>query len=303
MPGPLTTLYQRPLERVMFHPERDCNPFFHFFESLWMLAGRNDLAFPEHFVKRMRTFSDDGETLHGAYGHRWRVHFGFDQLPPIALALKENPDDRRNVLQMWDAEVDLARVGKDVPCNTQCYFTRDADGALDMTVCNRSNDVVWGAYGANAVHFSYLQEYVAYLIGCPVGRYWQISNNFHGYLDTINPLSMLRDQVADGSRKESCPYSMSWVKPFPLANPDTPPEIWQQDLNLFLEEGPIIGFREPFFRKVATPLWMAHEAFKRNSGEERYTTTLEILQQCRATDWRRACEEWVQRRYDKWKLR
>ena len=32
---------------------------------------------------------------------------------------------------------------------------------LCMTVCNRSNDMLWGAYGANVVHMSMLQEFVA----------------------------------------------------------------------------------------------------------------------------------------------
>ncbi len=45
-PCPVTTVYRRPDERVLFWPERDANPFFHFMESLWMLAGRNDVAWP-----------------------------------------------------------------------------------------------------------------------------------------------------------------------------------------------------------------------------------------------------------------
>ena len=38
MPTPVTTVYQRPQERVVFSPERNANPFFHLMESLWMLA-------------------------------------------------------------------------------------------------------------------------------------------------------------------------------------------------------------------------------------------------------------------------
>jgi hypothetical protein len=38
---PVCTTYERPYERVLFNSERDANPFFHFMESLWMLAGRN----------------------------------------------------------------------------------------------------------------------------------------------------------------------------------------------------------------------------------------------------------------------
>ena len=37
---PVTTVYSKPCERVCLIKERDANPFFHFIESLWMLAGR-----------------------------------------------------------------------------------------------------------------------------------------------------------------------------------------------------------------------------------------------------------------------
>ena len=79
VPCPVTTTYLRPLRRILFDSVRDCNPFFHFFESLWMLAGRNDVAFVEKFNKRMATFSDDGSTLNGAYGYRWRRHFSYKE--------------------------------------------------------------------------------------------------------------------------------------------------------------------------------------------------------------------------------
>lgn len=159
--GPVTTEYARPRERVLLLPERDANPFFHLFESLWMLNGNEDVAPLVHYVKRMATFSDDGKIFHGAYGHRWQHHFHFDQLTLIIRALKANPDDRRCVLQMWDTIADLGWPKRDIPCNTQAYFSRDYLGRLDMTVCCRSNDIIWGAYGANAVHFSMLQEFLA----------------------------------------------------------------------------------------------------------------------------------------------
>ena len=67
---PVTTVYANPNERVLFDPDRDANPFFHFMEGLWMLAGFNDLATMEYYNKGMSRYSDDGETLWGAYGCR-----------------------------------------------------------------------------------------------------------------------------------------------------------------------------------------------------------------------------------------
>src|SRR5690242_8497290 len=121
-PEPVTTKFRFPCERVLFDPTRDCNPFFHFFEGLWMLAGRNDVAWITQFNKRMMSFSDDGVTYHAAYGHRWRHHFDeIDQLAGIVSLLERNHDERRAVLQMWDPTCDLGRVGKDLTCNTAVY--------------------------------------------------------------------------------------------------------------------------------------------------------------------------------------
>jgi thymidylate synthase len=287
-PTPVTTVYEDPTQRVIFWAERDANPFFHFFESLWMLNGNNDVGFVSQFVKRMRTFSDNGKTFHGAYGYRWRRHFNHDQLSIIIDILKKNPDDRRCVLQIWDAQVDLGKTGKDFPCNTQVYFSRDVYGHLDMTVCNRSNDIIWGCYGANAVHFSFLQEFVASSIGCKVGKYYQVSNNWHGYLETIEPLRYLS---MEGYKS---PYEKEKIKPFPIMSVSM--EEWQQDLSMFINVGLVIGFKDPFFKKVVTPMYNSFLAFKNAEDSERFETAHEILEDCAAEDWRIACQEWILRR-------
>jgi len=192
--GPVTVHYEKPLERVVFWPERDCNPFFHLYESLWLLEGRNDVAPLARYVKKNLDYSDDGVTLHGAYGHRWRHSpaSNGDQLVAIARQLRENPDDRRCVLQMWDAERDLGRLGKDLPCNTIATFQRGIEGKLNLTVFNRSNDLVYGMLGANCVQFATLLEYMALWIGCSAGYYEQVTVNLHGYLETLKGTEKIR---------------------------------------------------------------------------------------------------------------
>jgi hypothetical protein len=87
MPEPVTTIYTHPDERVLFNRKRDCNPVFHLMESIWMMAGRNDVAFLSQFNKNMVNFSDDGVTFNAAYGYRWRHHFGFDQIRAVIKTL------------------------------------------------------------------------------------------------------------------------------------------------------------------------------------------------------------------------
>lgn len=315
-PVPVTTIYHNPRERVIFWPERDANPFFHFFEALWMLGGRNDLSFLTQFVKRFEQFSNDGFSLSGAYGFRWRYHWregvmapgghakarSIDQIERLVDLLTKNPWSRRGVLTMFDPIEDLRadESNKDVPCNTQIYFMtgygrRDEPNQLHMTVTCRSNDIIWGAYGANMVHFSTLHEYIAARLGLAVGVYYQMSNNFHAYEDVF-----LKTRVGDLSlgvgRTKGDPYTAGEVAPYPLV---ADPATWDRDLALFFEDPTSNGFTNPFFGQVAKPMWWSHVAAKRHQ----YVNALEILEQCAAADWRRAAEEWVLRRKAAWQVR
>lgn len=337
---PVTTVYDSPTERVLFHPWRDANPFFHLIESLWMIAGRDDLASLTKYVSTFSNFSDDGVTVPGAYGKRWRdwdeperdphsgeivgrIQLWPDQLNRVVEQLRANPRDRRVVIQMWDPAVDVQRNidgSKDVPCNiTALPF--ETDGKLNLTVFCRSNDMIWGAYGANAVHFSFLLEYLAARVGLEVGRYYQVSNNFHAYVENAGD----PDACWPTTWGPTDPYAGGLVSSMPIfaARPvgsDSlyPPQVtWmgsddaarerliKQDLAVFFDEGAFAAskmVRWPFLSRVAIPMALAHEHWKKNKGEDRFTGALEILQQMpERNDWRRACEEWVQRRYDKWR--
>ena len=284
---PVTTMYLRPDERVLFWPERNANPYFHFMESLWMLAGRNDVKWISQFNKSFGQFSDDGKRFHGAYGHRWRMHFKMDQIKSVVEILRKNLLDRRAVIQMWSADDDLGRDGLDFPCNLIIAFDA-TDGRLNMTVFNRSNDIVWGAYGANAVHMSFLQEFVASAASLPLGIYWQVSNNWHGYLSTIEKVKPLIDK-----KFEMSPYDLNEVKPFPIMT--TPMNDWLEDLDVFMDDGPIVGFRDVFFRRVVTPIYHSWMAKNNTDDPNRYEKASEIIQQCSASDWRKACQEWLDR--------
>lgn len=289
MPQPTTFHYQNPVEKIVWFKERDANPFFHFMEALWMLGGRNDVDFVSRYVKTMGQFSDDGVTFNGAYGFRWRVHFGRDQLHDIVENLRRNQEDRRNVLTMWDGGHDLGLQSKDVPCNTQAYFQINPEGSLDMTVCNRSNDMVWGALGANCVHFAMLQEFMAAAVGVPVGGYWQMSANMHVYERHFELITKLNDVTVNNQDRYDLP-----LEHFPLMS--IAPETWMQDLAIFLDEGPIVGFRDPFFRRVATPIYQAFQAYQNKNDPRRIDAALQILDQCKDPAWAMACSEWLERR-------
>ena len=67
-----------------------------------------------------------------------------------------------------------------------------------MTVCCRSNDIIWGTYGTNAVHFSMLQEYLAARLNAQLGVYRHISDSFHAYssvLEKVKDIQWIKKKI------------------------------------------------------------------------------------------------------------
>lgn len=280
--GPVLVTYLQPTERVLFDPTRDANPFFHLYEALWMLDGRNDVESLARYNSKIDFCSDDGETFWGAYGARWRSWFnGEDQLESAIAELKLNPNSRRVVISMWDPLQDpdkAANGGKDVPCNTHIYLQLE-NGKLNLTVSNRSNDLFWGMLGANVVQMSILQEWLAAHLGAKVGLYHQFTNNLHYYTARFNPQDYGPPKTDYGT----------FTQPFPLVkNPTT----FDEELAEFLELKAKGVYTEPFLEQVAKPAVIAYEFYK----EGAYQMALNIATNIVAADWRIACTVWLDRR-------
>lgn len=334
LPGPVVTDTHRPTERVLFSAVRDANPFFHLAEAFWMLAGRNDAAFLNRFVRDFgERFAEPDGTIHGAYGHRWRRALQIDQLDHVVSVLQRDHTSRQCVLQMWDCGIavlpvdrgngdvgelvvgqnDLMGTWRDRPCNTHTYLRvrRVATGiektplVLDLTVCCRSNDAIWGAHGANAVHFSVLQEYLAARIGVSIGTMYQVSNNYHAYVSEIERLTtrvvgempaveiynprafVLLDRLDDDR------YSKGDVMAKPLF--DSPENIDTdiEDLMSAVEHGrPHASYVNDALHAVEGLLF-AHAVRERDPAG-----ALERVDECAdlLPDWTMACREWLLRR-------
>lgn len=306
-PGPVTTIYTKPCERVLLNPDRDANPFFHLMEAMWMLAGRKDAAFLNRYVGDFGArFAEQDGSIHDAYGHRWRQHFGFDQINEIVKKLQTNRGDRQCVLQMWDAHSDLADIGgandllgdlKTRPCNTHVYFRAHPNNTLDMTLLCRSNDMIFGGYGANAVHFSFLLEYVATMAGLTVGTFYQVSNNFHAYEDVLKKVAPNGSFYLDQDKLhyyESDP---------PVALVSSPMHFDAELLHVvnILHDSPelnnplrvILPFKNDFLSRTVIPMMHAHRQWKFGGRRE---IAFSMLGDVEASDWRRAGEEWMIRR-------
>jgi len=294
-PFPVTTVFRNPWQRVLLCRNRDANPFFHFFEGMWMLCGHNDVHFPAMFNKRFLEYSDDGVTQAGAYGFRWRHHFGMDQLAVIERELQELPDSRRCVLQMWDPDTDLTgiRTSVDVPCNTVVYFKVDpTNTTLRMTVSCRSNDIIWGLYGANVVHFSFLHEYLAARLNLLMGDYVHISDSFHGYVDVLNKHPYGSMDVKYPVYQSDVANLYEGVRRTPNFLPLLREAIYQQRDEDWL---PVV--RDPFIENVVMPMrraWNAYKDFK--LGMDTCDELEDAIQEIAASDWREAVSAWTNKR-------
>lgn len=280
IPDPVATVIAKPHERVLLDPERNCNPFFHLMEGLWMLAGRRDVAFLDQFNKNMVNFSDDGLIFNGAYGWRWIHEFQIHQVEEVIRMLANNPLDRRAVITMWNPNEDLGSKSKDVPCNQQMMF-RVVGSTLDMLTTNRSNDVVWGLCGANAVHLTMLQEYIALALGLSVGIWTHVSNNLHLYTGPHEHLIGKTDYFADRNRE----YVGNFRENLFISR-----QTFDYELMRFLDNGPDYGFTEPFLEYTAAPVWRAWAKYK--SGD--MYGALKEAAQIRSDDWAAACRSWLE---------
>jgi hypothetical protein len=315
MRSPVVTVYSRPQERVLFEPQRAANPFFHLMESIWMLAGRRDATWLDQYVSDFSSrFAEDDGDAHGAYGHRWRRHFGGDQLLKAGELLLRDPTTRQAVIAMWDPDQDLGAIKRDIPCNDMIMLRSRRDHLddcweLDMTVLCRSNDVVWGCYGANAVHMSMVHEVLAQLSGMRIGRYTQFSNNWHAYTEVL-------DKVASGSLAPTHQwdaYSNGLARAMPLFEcnvENSPRDEMAAEARAFLihceafcrERDSIAGNPRAFyngrsiwFKSVAVPMQLAHVCMKSGDFEEAMVQVSKI----EAEDWQLAAQNFVERRRDR----
>lgn len=274
---PFTLTLEDPRKRVLFCPRRNANPVFHLAEALWMLAGSNEVEFVKKYNKQMYSYSDNGITFNAAYGHRWRNHFGHDQLLIVIEMLKSNPQDRRVVLSMWDPREDLNSDSLDVPCNTQAVF-RIYKRKLHMTTFNRSNDLVWGLMGANCVHLTILQEFIAAAVGVELGTWHHVTNNLHVY---EHHFQLIKDIANAPFNYETYPTPAPLVK--------NPQAFLDDCADMVTGEDDV--FREPFFDGTVAPMLQSWAKWKDNKP----TDALYLASCIDADDWRRATSEWYKR--------
>jgi thymidylate synthase len=182
-------MIENPRERCLVLSHRNDNIFAKIAETLWVMAGRNDIKWLSAYLPRAVDYSDDGTSWRAGYGARLRrygYHFdnsfndpGVDQIKAVYNLLRKDKYSRRAVMSMWDPTTDYGD-SKDIPCNDWFQF-QARDTKLHMDVAQRSSDLLWGFSGTNTFEWSVLHEAMASWLGLDVGEFHYHIGNLHLY--------------------------------------------------------------------------------------------------------------------------
>jgi thymidylate synthase len=185
------------VQRHVTLPARRANPIFCFAEALWYLAGTNDLSFISYYAPGIKRYSADGRTLQGtAYGPRiFRYpRVDLDQWARIGTVLREDPDSKRAVIQIFDPFELRESSNIDVACTLALQFLI-RDGALCVVGFMRANDAFRGMV-SDVFSFTVLQELMARQLGVPVGTYHHQVGSMHVYDSDIEWASKVLAEAA-----------------------------------------------------------------------------------------------------------
>lgn len=173
-------------------PVRILNPAFAVAETVWHLSG-SDAPWIFDYNARLRQYADDG-VLRGAYGPRMRNWGGrVDQLARVVEILKEDPDSRRALIQLYDPAQDAAGH-KDVPCTLGFRFLLRA-GRLHMAAMMRGQDV-WIGMPYDVFFYTVLHELVAGWLDAELGEFHLHVGSLHIYDEHVEQADLLTSLTA-----------------------------------------------------------------------------------------------------------
>jgi hypothetical protein len=134
-----------------------------------------------------------------------------------------------------------------------------------------------------------LQEYIAAMVGVRVGKYYQISNNFHVYTNILAKIN-LGLGAADFYIDQQT-YKAKAI-PIPLVDD---PDSFDTDLRVFMlgKVAVLHSYRNSFFPNVAIPMFAAYAFWRDRRPEDAFLTLKRMPASC---DWRIAGKAFFARR-------
>lgn len=131
--------------------KRKLNYSFACAEAWWIISGKNSVKEIAKYNSKLLQFTDDQETLWGAYGPRF-----VEQLPYIIDCLSAQPHSRQAVCQIWRPSPPKT---KDCPCTLSIQWLI-RNGGLHCIDTMRSSDI-WLGWPYDVFVFTMVSGYVA----------------------------------------------------------------------------------------------------------------------------------------------
>lgn len=135
-------------------------------EALWILDGMDDLATIQTYAKSYAKYSDDGMSLYGAYGPRFRQQF-----QGVVASLAKDSFTRQAVLSLWRVN---PRQSADIPCTLSLQFLVRGDFIHCVTTM-RSNDA-WLGFPYDVFCFSMMTVNVSLELARLTGKTLELGN-------------------------------------------------------------------------------------------------------------------------------
>jgi thymidylate synthase len=150
-------------------------------QTVWFLAGSDDVEFLDFYNPKARSFSHDGTTLCGSFGKRLLgPTLASSQVAAAAALLKRDPGSRRAYLCVIDSD-DLMRPTKETPCSCGIqFFVRDQ---RLHAVCSMRAQHALALLPNDAFLFLTLQAVLASELNLERGTYTHFCNTLHVYED------------------------------------------------------------------------------------------------------------------------
>ena len=172
-------------------------------ELLWIFKDQsNDVKkLQEQNVHIWDEWANDDGTIGKAYGYQIAKYHQIDNL---IESLKNNPQDRRMLMNLWNIE-DLPEMALQ-PC---CFLTLwdVTDGRLNCMLVQRSGDMALGV-PFNTSQYAVLVHLIARVTGLKVGLFTHVINNAHIYENHIEGLKLQISRKA-----EALDAPKLWINP------------------------------------------------------------------------------------------
>lgn len=154
-------------------------------ELLWIFKDQSNIVqdLRDQNVKIWNEWEKEDGTIGTAYG--WVVK-KYDQVNKLIDALKNNPQDRRMMINLW--QIEHLDGGSLQPC---CFCTMwdVTDGKLNCMLIQRSGDLPLGV-PFNTTQYAVLVHLLAQVTGLKPGLFTHVINNAHIYENQIEGIKL-----------------------------------------------------------------------------------------------------------------